>query len=116
MIKEIEMEITVNQYKRVTVVTVTGRVDGLTYTEFENALQAELEQGRINIVLDFSGVSFLASAGLRVLVNARKQVKNSGGRIAFAQPSPQVVETLEIAGLDPLFEQYPDRETAIATF
>ena len=110
------MEITVNEYKRVTVVTVSGRVDSVTYGEFESALQAELEQGRVNIVLDFSGVEFISSAGLRVLVNARKLVKNAGGRIAFAQPSPQVTETLEIAGLEVLFESYPDRETAIATF
>ena len=110
------MEITVNEYKRVTVVTVTGRVDSVTYGEFESALQAELEQGRVNIVLDFSGVEFISSAGLRVLVNARKLVKNAGGRIAFAQPRPRVTETLEIAGLEVLFESYPDRETAIATF
>ena len=80
------MEITVNEYKRVTVVTVSGRVDSVTYGEFESALQAELEQGRVNMVLDFSGVEFISSAGLRVLVNARKLVKNAGGRIAFAQP------------------------------
>ncbi|MCJ7569070.1 MAG: STAS domain-containing protein [Anaerolineales bacterium] len=110
------MEITVKGYKRVAVVTVTGRVDSVTYSEFESALQAELEQGNVNIALDFSGVDFISSAGLRVLVNARKTVKNAGGRIVIAQPSQQVTETLEIAGLEILFEQFPDRETAIAAF
>lgn len=110
------MEITVKGYKRVAVVTVTGRVDFVTYSEFESALQAELEQGNVNIALDFSGVDFISSAGLRVLVNARKTVINAGGRIVIAQPSQQVTETLEIAGLEVLFEQFPDRETAIAAF
>ena len=110
------MEINVQGYKRVTVVTVTGRIDSVTYSEFENVLQAELEQGKVNIALDFSGVEFISSAGLRVLVNARKTVKNAGGRIVIAQPSQQVTETLEIAGLEVLFEQFPDRETAIAAF
>ncbi|HUS84236.1 MAG: STAS domain-containing protein [Anaerolineales bacterium] len=110
------MEITVKGYKRVTVMTVTGRVDSVTYGEFESSLQAEMEQGRVNVALDLSGVEFMSSAGLRVLVNARKTVKNAGGRIVIAQPSPQVTETLEIAGLEILFEQFPDRETAIAAF
>ena len=34
------MEINVQGYKRVTIVTVTGRVDSVTYSEFEIALQA----------------------------------------------------------------------------
>ncbi len=110
------MEITVKGYKRVTIVTVTERVDSVTYSEFESVLQAEMEQGRVNIALDLSGVDFISSAGLRVLVNARKTVKNAGGRIVIAQPSKQVTETLEIAGLEVLFEQFPDRETAIAAF
>ena len=110
------MEITVKGYKRVTVVTVTERVDSVTYSEFESALQAEMEQGKVNIALDLSGVDFISSAGLRVLVNSRKTVKNAGGKIVIAQPSQQVKETLEIAGLEVLFEQFPDRETAIAAF
>ncbi|MGB2895831.1 MAG: STAS domain-containing protein [Anaerolineales bacterium] len=110
------MEITVKGYKRVAVVTVAGRVDSVTYSEFESVLQAELEQGRVNVALDLSGVEFISSAGLRVLVNARKTVKNAGGKIVIAQPSQQVSETLEIAGLEVLFEQFPDRETAIAAF
>jgi anti-anti-sigma factor len=110
------MEITVKGYKRVTVLTVTGRVDSVTYSEFESVLQAELDQGKVNIALDFLGVEFISSAGLRVLVNARKTVMNAGGKIVIAQPSMQVAETLEIAGLEVLFEQFPDRETAIAAF
>jgi len=110
------MEITVKEYKRVAVVTVTGRVDSVTYSEFESILQAEMEKGRVNVALDFSGVEFISSAGLRVLVNARKTVNSAGGKIVIAQPSPQVTETLEIAGLEVLFEQFPDREAAIAAF
>ena len=110
------MEIATKEYKRVTVMTVTGRVDSVTYSEFENSLQAEMDQGRVNIALDLSGVEFISSAGLRVLVNARKNVKTAGGKIIIAQPSQQVIETLEIAGLEVLFEQFPDREAAIAAF
>ncbi len=110
------MEIQVTEHKRVSVVAVTGRVDGSTAGEFEAALNELTEAGVNNIILDMSDVDFVSSAGLRVLVNTRKNVTSAGGRIVLAEPSEQVVETLDIAGLDVLFEAFEDRETAIGAF
>lgn len=110
------MKIETQEHKRVVVVTVEGRIDSATASEFEDALNEFTQQGKNNIVLDLSEVDFISSAGLRVLVTARKAVKSAGGDIVFAESSDQVLETLEIAGLDVLFEQYPDRETAIGSF
>jgi anti-anti-sigma factor len=110
------MEIQITDHKRVSVLSVTGRVDGSTAGEFENALNGLTEAGKNNIVLDMSEVDFVSSAGLRVLVNTRKTVKSAGGKILLAEPSQQVIDTLDIAGLDVLFEQFEDRETAIGTF
>jgi anti-sigma B factor antagonist/stage II sporulation protein AA (anti-sigma F factor antagonist) len=110
------MKIDTTEYKRVSVVTVDGRIDGSTSGEFESELSTLAESGRVNLVLDLGAVEFISSAGLRVLVTTRKAVKGAGGEIVLAQPSTQVVETLEIAGLDVLFEKYPSREAAVAAF
>lgn len=110
------MEITVNEYKRVAVITVTGRVDSATASEFENSINDVIEKGKHNLVLDLSQVEFLSSAGLRVLVTTRKALQSAGGDIVLAQPSDRVVETLDTAGLDVLFERYDTREAAIAAF
>lgn len=110
------MNIDVKEYKRVSVLTVTGRIDGATAGDFENELNTLAEAGRVNLVLDLGAVEFISSAGLRVLVTTRKAVKGAGGEIVFAQPSAQVVETLEIAGLNVLFDNYPNREAAVAAF
>ncbi|MFN2149099.1 MAG: STAS domain-containing protein [Anaerolineales bacterium] len=110
------MEIVVKEYKRVSVMTVTGRIDSATSSEFEEQLNSLTESGRVNIVLDLSAVEFISSAGLRVLVTTRKAVKSAGGDLILAKPSSQVVETLEIAGLDVLFEKFPNREEAVAYF
>jgi anti-sigma B factor antagonist len=110
------MDIQITDHKRVSVVAVSGRIDGSTAGEFEAALTGVTDAGNNNIVLDMSDVDFVSSAGLRVLVNARKAVNSGGGKIVLAEPSQQVVETLDIAGLDVLFEQFDDRETAIGTF
>jgi len=110
------VKIETQEHKRVVVVTVEGRIDSATASEFEDALNEFTKQGKNNIVLDLSEVDFISSAGLRVLVTARKAVKSAGGDIVFADSSEQVLETLEIAGLDVLFEHYPDREKAIGSF
>jgi anti-anti-sigma factor len=110
------MEIQVTDHKSVSVVAVTGRVDGSTAGEFEAVLTGLTDASVYNIILDMSEVDFVSSAGLRVLVNTRKIVNATGGRLVLAGPSEQVVETLDIAGLDVLFESFDDREMAIASF
>jgi anti-anti-sigma factor len=110
------MDIQISEHKRVSVITVSGRIDGSTAGEFEAVLTGVTEEGNKNIIIDMSDVDFVSSAGLRVLVNTRKAVNSAGGKILLAEPSQQVVDTLDIAGLDVLFEQFDDRETAIGTF
>lgn len=110
------MDITTRQHKRCVAVAVSGRIDGATAPEFESSLTELTGQGTRNIVLDMSEVEFLSSSGLRVLLTTRKSLGKVGGRLALAQPSQRVTDTLDIAGIDILFDTYPDREGAIASF
>jgi anti-sigma B factor antagonist len=110
------VEITTKEHKRVSIITISGRVDSATAGEFESALKSLIETGRTKIILDMVGVEFLSSAALRVMVTARKAVQGAGGDLVIAQPSERVVDTLDIAGLDVLFKTYTDRETAIGAF
>lgn len=110
------MEITIKEHKRVAVVEASGRIDSSTAAQFEQALSQAMEKGHKNVVLDLAQVDFLSSAGLRAMVNARKSLQALGGNLSLAQPSARVVDTLDIAGLNVLFDFYPDRESAIGAF
>ncbi len=110
------MEITTQEYKRLTVVTVTGRVDSATSGDFESALHGLIEKGRFSLVLDMAGVEFLSSSGLRVMVSVLKSVRQAGGELCVAQPAAQASDAIAIAGLDALFRTFPSREAAIASF
>lgn len=109
------MEIQTTEHKRVTVLRVSGRIDSSTANQFDEEVMGLIEGGQKNLVLDMAQVDFLSSAGLRTLVSARKAV-GGGGAIRLANPSQRVVDTLDIAGLDVLFETFPDRESAVGTF
>jgi anti-anti-sigma factor len=114
--EESTVEITSTIHRRVTVVTVSGRIDTATSSDFEESLQDLIEKGQKNLVMDFSAVDFLSSSGLRVLVSVRKKVRSAGGDIVLATPSERAADSFEIAGLDKLFPSYPDRESAVGTF
>ena len=104
------------EYKRLSVVNISGRIDAASAPELEEALEKLRKDGFKNLVLDMGEVTFISSSGLRVMLIARKAAKRGRGRVVIAQPSERVIDTLDIAGLDVLFETYEDRESAIASY
>jgi anti-sigma B factor antagonist len=68
-----------------------------------------MEDGRYKIVLDMSDVEFTSSAGLRVIINAQKACKKTNrGEVALAAVPERIYETLDFAGLLPIFNIYGD--------
>ena len=110
------VEITTQEMKRVDLITISGRVDSSTAPELEEVLQERMDQGHHNLVLDFSGVNYLSSAGLRAMVSALRTCKGKGGDVRVAEPSERVQEVLELAGLDTLFKSYDDVTAAVGSF
>ena len=55
-----------------------GRLDTVTSPELEKELKASLN-GADSLILDFSKLDYISSAGLRVLLSAHKQMSTKGG-------------------------------------
>jgi anti-sigma B factor antagonist len=110
------MEIGTMDYKRCSVVTVSGRVDSNTAPEFEGVLRKVIEGGQRNVVLELSGVDFMSSAGLRGMVSSLKACKSGGGDLVLAALSDRVSEVLKLAGLVSLFGLYADVTAAVGSF
>ena len=89
---------TVNQIpegKKLTIV-VSGRLDTNSSPKLEAVLRQSVS-GVTELVFDFSGVEYLSSAGLRVLLAAQK-VMNRQGRMKLIGVSADVMEVFEITG------------------
>ncbi|MBN1264080.1 MAG: STAS domain-containing protein [Anaerolineales bacterium] len=110
------MNINIREFKRVSIISVEGRIDSNTAAEFEEAVENTLTNTGSNLIFDLSKVDFLSSSGLRVMVTARKNSQSKGGEFSLCCLSTQARESLSIAGLDVLFQIYPDRETAIGSY
>jgi anti-anti-sigma factor len=79
--------------------TVKGRIDAESGVELEHAVAQELQQGQHSIRLDCTGVSFLSSAGIRVLFNVHRAAKAAGGKCLIGGASEPVARVLELTRL-----------------
>lgn len=96
------------------VVRVGGEIDVASAPELAKWLEAVPEG--VDLVVDLSGVTFLDSTGLGVLVGAWNRCNNSGPpcRLALVVSTAEVERLLEVAGLSEVFECFPTIEAATA--
>ena len=104
------------RFADVIVVSIAGRVDHATSDDLRTALSAPLErcgtQGD-HLVLDFTGVDYISSAGLRVLMLAAKQARAQKGFLALAGVQPLVREILEISKFTLILRIEPSVRAAV---
>ncbi|GAB4244227.1 MAG: hypothetical protein OHK005_09020 [Candidatus Methylacidiphilales bacterium] len=84
------------------VLQLEGRLDAHGAAELTPALDLALASAPEVLVLDFSGVDYLSSAGVRALVKAWKVQRGEGHRLSLVSMRPYVAEVLDLAGLDEL--------------
>ena len=89
------------------VVALSGEADATTAAELRETLAAQLDTGARLVTVDASGLSFLDSASLRILILAARALKGRHGRLVLARPQPLVARLLEITGADRLLDVRP---------
>jgi anti-sigma B factor antagonist len=82
---------------------IAGKLSAATADECGVAVEIALGETK-NLVLDFKELSYLASAGLRVLVSAQKKLKAAGGTLGLINVCEEVMEVFEVTGLDDVFD------------
>ncbi|HLW27877.1 MAG TPA: STAS domain-containing protein [Kiloniellales bacterium] len=97
----------------VLILSVQGRLDSNTSKELDEVLVQQI-QSRPAVVLDFSSLEYISSAGLRVLLKAAKQGRAGGGKLALCCLSPHVREVFDISGFSSIFSIQNDRAAAVA--
>ncbi len=79
--------------------TLTGELDPHTAPMLAEELEAAAHDGATSVVLILSGLGFIDSSGLRVLISANRDITDRGGRLVLRSPSETVRRLLEITGL-----------------
>jgi len=111
------MEITTKRFKRCDLVAATGRIDSNTAPQLLKALEEINAADRFKIVFDMSGVDFISSAGLRVLIGVQKTCKRwNRGEMLLASVPRRIYEAIDLAGFLPLFKLFDDVVEAVGSF
>ena len=90
------MNINIEKENGITILTIEGRLDTTTAPELEKTINNEGESLE-NLVLDFKGVDYISSAGLRVLLTAQKKM-NAQGSMELRNVSEAVMDIFEMTG------------------
>ena len=75
---------------------VDGRLDSTTAPELENELKGSLD-GVSDLTLDFTGLEYISSAGLRVLLSTQK-IMNKQGKMKLINVNETIMEIFEVTG------------------
>lgn len=100
----------------VSILALNGYLDAYTAPQFEKAIQAEYDAGRVRIVVDCAGLTYISSAGLGVFMSFIEDVREAHGDIKICSVIPAVYQVFEILGFPELFEIVPGREEAMGKF
>jgi anti-sigma B factor antagonist len=98
---------------KVAVVGVAGVVDMLTSPQLETAIDSALAQQPRGVVIDFTEVEFLASAGMGVLVAAHDKA-GSDVALSVVADGPATSRPLKLVGIADILSLYPSLDEALA--
>ena len=107
------IEIQQEQQGATRILALSGRLDTDTSADVELALQDLLGAGERNFLIDLTGIGYVSSAGLRVLLATAKQLEGGKGSLRLCGLNPSVRQVFDVAGFSKLFALFPDRATAL---
>lgn len=84
-------------------IALEGRVDSAVARAVDEAFTNLFEGGHHRVVVDFTGTTYLASAGIRVLLMAQRTAQAAGGNVQLAAANLNLKEVMRMAGLEQLF-------------
>ena len=93
------MEIKLKKKGEKVVARTKGQLDTRTTQEFKKVLLELIDNGARNIILDFSELHFITSAGLSCILVLLKRMEVEEGELSLAAPKEQVKKVLDISGL-----------------
>jgi anti-anti-sigma factor len=95
---------------------IKGRLDAVGTAAVEQGLLAALSDAGRDVMVDISGVGFVGSLGIRMLIAAARQSARHGARMVLVAPQPSVGDVFAAVALDDLLPVVADPPAALAVF
>lgn len=97
-----------------TIVEVSGEIDVYTAPALREELSSLVDREHTNLLVDLTGVGFMDSTGLGVLVGALKKVRTLGGDLALVINEEKILKVFKITALTQVFTIHASLDEALA--
>ena len=111
-----ELLVETRQVEEITLIYPQGYINAHTVRLFEGEIQKALQQNRFKIVVNCSGLAYIASAGLGAIMGAIEEIRENGGDIRLSELNETVLNIFEILGFNHLYRIFPSELEAIMSF
>jgi anti-sigma B factor antagonist len=96
----------------VEILKVSGRLDGETFEAAQPVMLEALGRASKGIIMNLESLTFISSAGLRVMITVGKKALSDGKRVALVSVQPPIYKIFKIACLDKVFHFYDEEGEA----
>ena len=110
------MEVVEKKQNGVCILALSGRLDASSSPEFREKILQLIEDGTKKVILDCENLDYISSAGLRVVLEATKEIKRNEGKIMLCALQDYIKEVFEVAKFDAFLAIGASVEEAIKTF
>jgi anti-anti-sigma factor len=108
------MDIELETVGTVRIVVPIDRIDSKTAKAFEESLMGEIASGNKAVLVDFIKLTYISSAGLRVLLMAAKRLKAASGGFSLCSVNANIREVLDVSGFSKILDIQADRAAGLA--
>lgn len=107
------MKVTIEREGETLVAMAEDRVDGTNASEFQQALEAAINESDRIVILDCEQLTYISSAGLRVVLLTARALQRQNSKFAVCSLSEQIREVFEISGFDKIIPVHASRADAL---
>jgi len=101
----------------ITLIELSGELDAHTAPDFEQFLEERVhDEKKSKLILDFSGLEYISSAGLGVLMELIEEVRAQSGDMKLIRVPDKIYHVLDLLGFPIVFEILPDLKAAVDSF
>ena len=108
------MTIAIEPTAAATIVPLQGQINSANAAAIEAQVLALVDGGTKNLILDFAGLDYISSAGLRMVLVVAKRLKQAGGKLVIYGMQPHVREVFDISGFMAILNVVATRDDAVA--
>lgn len=109
-------ELKAEQKGDIFILRIKGRLDAVSSPLAEKKIFEAINSGHSKLLLDMSGVTYLSSAGMRMLLSITKRLRTMSGKLAICSVTISVVDVLKMSGFDHALHLFKTEDEATRQF